>query len=146
MTGLPIGIEIVQYSNAYYSGFGNSKQRITYFADWGLHATLIVGKPMDINLLGVAVAGDLENFTVTLSCDGEVREKGKGSNALGNPLKAIVHLIDVIAKQPYASRLQYGELVTTGTLTAALPILPGQTWATNLDGIPMPGISVLFEK
>ncbi|WP_319407268.1 fumarylacetoacetate hydrolase family protein [uncultured Desulfosarcina sp.] len=135
------GIEIVQ---SHFPGW--KFQAADTIADWGLHATLIVGKPMDINLLGVAVAGDLENFTVTLSCDGEVREKGKGSNALGNPLKAIVHLIDVIAKQPYASRLQYGELVTTGTLTAALPILPGQTWATNLDGIPMPGISVLFEK
>ena len=135
------GIEIVQ---SHYPGW--KFQAADTIADWGLHATLIVGEPVGVNLLGAEVAADLENFTVTLSCDGDVREQGKGSNALGNPLKAIIHLIDVLAKQPNVSRLQSGELVTTGTLTAALPILPGQRWATNFNGIAMPGISVLFEK
>ncbi len=66
------------------------------------------------------MVSDIEDFTVTLSCDGDVREQGKGSNALGSPLKAVGHLIRVIAKQAHASALQSGEMVTTGTLTAAL--------------------------
>jgi 2-oxo-3-hexenedioate decarboxylase len=54
-------------------------------------------------------------------------------------------LIGVISKQPHASPLQSGELVTTGTLTAALPIHAGENWTTNLNGIALPGISVSFE-
>jgi 2-oxo-3-hexenedioate decarboxylase len=115
-------------------------------ADGGLHAALIVGKPMEVKQLGSDVAADIENFTVTLSCDGVVRERGKGYNALGSPLKAADHLLGVLAKQPNASDLQAGEMVTTGTLTPALPIRPGQTWSTNLNGIALSGISVLFEE
>ena len=72
-------------------------------------------------------------------------ERGKGSNALGSPIKAVPHLINVIAKHPNPSLLQSGEMVTTGTLTAALPIQPGQSWTTNLNGIDLPGISISFE-
>jgi len=55
------------------------------------------------------------------------------------------HLIAVLAKQPQAKALQGGELVTTGTLTGALPIRAGETWSTVLDGIALPGISVAFD-
>jgi 2-oxo-3-hexenedioate decarboxylase len=134
------GIEIVQ------SHFPNWKfQAADTIADWGLHATMIVGEPLVVRGLADLV-NDIENFTVTLSCDGEVREQGKGSNALGSPLKAVEHLIGVIAKQPYAPPLQSDEMITTGTLTAALPIVPGQTWSTHIRGISLPGISVSFEK
>ena len=63
---------------------------------------------------------------------------------LGSPLSAAAHLIAVLAKQPQAKALQAGELVTTGTLTRALPIRAGETWSTVLDGIALPGISVAF--
>ena len=135
------GIEIVQ---SHFPGW--KFQAADTIADWGLHATLIVGEPLDVKRLGADVVADIENFTVTLSCDGDVREQGRGSNALGSPLKAVGHLISVIAKQPHASRLQSGEMVTTGTLTAALPIRPGQIWSTNLKGIALSGISVSFEE
>ena len=134
------GIEIVQ---SHFSGW--NFQAADTITDGGLHATLIVGKPMEVKRLGSDVAADIENFTVTLSCDGVVCERGKGSNALGSPLKAAGHLLDVLAKQPNASAFQAGEMVTTGTLTAALPIRPGQTWSTNLNGIALSGISVSFE-
>ena len=135
------GIEIVQ---SHFPGW--KFQAADTIADWGLHATLIVGEPLNVTQLGTGIIFDLEKFTVTLSCDDEVREKGKGSNALGNPLKAVVHLMEVLAKQPHASPLRSGELVTTGTLTAALPIRPGQTWRTKIDGIALSGISVSFEE
>ena len=135
------GIEIVQ---SHFTGW--KFQAADTIADWGLHATLIVGEPLDVTQLGTRVIADLENFTVTLSCDGDVREHGRGANALGSPLKAIVHLIGVIANQPHAAPLQLGEMVTTGTLTAALSIHPGQTWSTNLNGIALSGISVSFEE
>lgn len=134
------GIEIVQ---SHFPGW--KFQAADTIADCGLHATLIVGEPQEVGRLGPGVVSDLETFTITLSCDGNVREQGRGSNALGSPLRAVAHLIGVIAQQPHASPLQSGELVTTGTLTAALPIHAGQNWTTNLNGISLPGISVLFE-
>ena len=134
------GIEIVQ------SHFPDWKfQAADTIADWGLHAMLIVGEPLEVKNLEADVVAAIENFTVTLSCDGDVREQGKGSNALGSPLKAVEHLISVIAKQPHAQPLQSGEMITTGTLTPAQPICPGQTWSTNLKGIALSGISVSFE-
>ena len=135
------GIEIVQ---SHFPGW--KFKAADTIADWGLHATLIVGKPLEVKQLGTNVAADIENFEVTLSCGDDELEQGKGSNALGSPLKAVGHLIRVIAKQPHASALQSGEMVTTGTLTAALPICPGQTWSTNLKGIALSGITVSFEK
>lgn len=134
------GIEIVQ------SHFPGWKFKVAdTIADWALHATLLVGEPQDVNRLGSAVIPDLERFMITLSCDGNVRERGRAANALGSPLRAVAHLIAVIANQPHALPLQAGDLVTTGTLTAALPIHAGQHWITKLDGIALPGISVSFE-
>jgi 2-oxo-3-hexenedioate decarboxylase len=134
------GIEIVQ------SHFPKwDFQAADAIADGGLHAMLIVGELQEVGRLGPEVISDLETCTVTLSCDGQMREQGRGSNALGNPLKAVTHLADLLSAQPQASPLQAGELVTTGTLTAALPIKPGQTWSTELAGIALPGIIVSFE-
>lgn len=134
------GIEIVQ---SHFPGW--KFQAADTIADWALHATLLVGEPQDVNRLGPGVASDLERFAITLSCDGNVCERGRGCNALGSPLVAVAHLIGVIAKQPHALPLQAGELVTTGTLTAALPINAGQSWTTKLDGIALPGIFVSFD-
>lgn len=137
------GIEIVQ------SHFPSWKFKAAdTIADSGLHAMLVVGEPQEVSRLGQGVISDLETFTITLSCDGHVRERGRGSNALGSPLKAVAYLINVIAKQPHTSPLQAGELVTTGTLTltAALPVKDGQNWSTKLDGIALPGISISFER
>lgn len=134
------GIEIVQ---SHFPGW--KFQAADTIADSGLHGTLIVGEPQDVNQLGPTVVSDLECFAITLLCNGDVREIGQGTNVLGSPLRAVAHLIAVIAKQPHALPLQAGELVTTGTLTAALPIQADQNWTTNLDGIALPGISVSFE-
>jgi 2-oxo-3-hexenedioate decarboxylase len=60
-------------------------------------------------------------------------------------VSAVTHLIDLLAKQPFAPALHAGDLVTTGTLTSALPVKSGQSWSTTLDGIILPGISVSFD-
>ncbi len=133
------GIEVVQ---SHFPGW--RFQAPDTIADSGLHAALIVGEPQALSLLGPEVMSDLERFTITLSRDSQVRERGRGSNALGSPLKAVAHLINVMAKQPHAPPLHAGELVTTGTLTPALSIQEGQNWSTQLEGIGLPGISMSF--
>ena len=37
-----------------------------------------------------------------------------------------------------------GEIVTTGTLTRALPVAAGETWRTELKGVGLDGIEVRF--
>ena len=134
------GIEIVQ------SHFRDWRfQAADTIADCALHGTLLVGEPQSVDGLGSDLVSQLERFTISLSCDGNVRDTGRGSNVLGSPLAAAGHLISVLAKQPQAKPLQAGELVTTGTLTGALPIRAGETWSTVLDGIALPGISVAFD-
>jgi 2-oxo-3-hexenedioate decarboxylase len=133
------GFEIVQ------SHFPGWKFRAAdTIADRALHGMLFVGEPQEVRRLGADLISDLDCFAITLSCDGNVRERGKGSNVLGSPLAAVAHLIAVIAKQSRAKPLQAGELVTTGTLTTALPIHAGETWTTDLEGIAIPGVSLAF--
>jgi 2-keto-4-pentenoate hydratase len=113
-------------------------------ADWALHGTLLVGEPQDVDRLGMDLIAALERFSIALSCDGAVREVGRGSNVLGSPLAAIAHLIAVLGKQPKYKPLQANEMVTTGTITTALSVSAGETWRTELEGITLPGLSVVF--
>jgi 2-keto-4-pentenoate hydratase len=115
-------------------------------ADSALHGVLLLGQRQPIDSLGPGLAAALESFSVELLCNSEVRATGKGSNVLGSPLAAIAHLIAVLSKQPQFQPLQANELVTTGTLTTVQPILPGEIWSTDLQGIALPGLSVEFTE
>ncbi|HEX7043469.1 MAG TPA: fumarylacetoacetate hydrolase family protein [Burkholderiales bacterium] len=114
-------------------------------ADQVLHAALLVGEPREPRRLGPDLARTMEQFSITLRRNGEVRETGNGASVLGSPLHALAHLIAVLASQPRPAPIQAGELVTTGTLTAAPPISVGETWSTELEGIELPGMTVKFE-
>jgi 2-oxo-3-hexenedioate decarboxylase len=59
-------------------------------------------------------------------------------------LLAFVHLARVLAEQPGARPVEAGEIVTTGTLTPALPIVPGESWSTEIEGIDLPATSVVL--
>jgi 2-oxo-3-hexenedioate decarboxylase len=66
------------------------------------------------------------------------------ANVLGGPLSALKHLVAGMAEYPTGLALRSGDLVTTGTVTRAFPITPGETWRTEIDGIPTPGVSLHF--
>ena len=114
-------------------------------ADGALHGALLVGEPQAIDQLGAGLLAALESFSIALSCDGALRETGRGANVLGSPLAAVAHLIEVLARQPQYLPLQAGEIVTTGTLTPAQSVHAGEAWRTELSGIALPGLSVEFE-
>ena len=133
------GFEIVQ---SHYPGW--KFQAPDAIADWGMHGRLIVGKPLVVNTQGVGLQEALATFTLTLSEGGVVREIGRGSNVMGNPLTAVLHLMQVLASQLPHQPLQANELVTTGTVTSAFSVQLGQTWQTSLNGVELPGLSVIF--
>ena len=64
---------------------------------------------------------------------------------LGGPLSALKHLVEVLASDAGSPELAAGEIVTTGTLTGALPVSPGETWTTALTGVALDGIAVCLE-
>ena len=103
-----------------------------------------MGKPQAVDTLGTGLSEALAAFTLALSEGGVARETGKGANVLGNPLAAVAHLMQVLASQSPHQPLRANELVTTGTVTSAYSVQPGQTWQTVLKGIALPGLSVAF--
>lgn len=106
-------------------------------ANFSLHWRLIVGTPVEVNSANLAVlAAQLRDCTVALSCNGKVMDHGNGSNALDHPALALAFLADTLARQPLFDPLVAGEIITTGTLTAALPIKGGETWQSLYDGLP----------
>lgn len=113
-------------------------------ADGSLHARLLIGKRVPVEALGADAVAGLESFSLSLFRGAELVETGRGSHVLGHPLAAVAHLIDVLAGQPGAPPLAAGEIVTTGTITTARTIRPGETWRTEISGIALPGLAVSF--
>jgi 2-oxo-3-hexenedioate decarboxylase len=108
-----------------------------FAADFSLHWRLVVGTPVAINGGNLpALAKHLGDCNVTLSKNGVLMDRGKGSNALDHPALALAFLADILATQPAFDPLVAGEIITTGTLTAALPIEAGETWQSRYDGLP----------
>jgi len=104
-------------------------------ADFGLHAALVVSAPLVLapdESEGLLDA--LARCTLALQRDGQTMATGVGANALGSPLLALGHLVRTLHAQA-AKPLAAGEIVTTGTLTPAFPITPGQTWAAAVEGL-----------
>ena len=77
----------------------------------------------------------LSRFTVRLSRDGEVVAEGSGRNSLRSPALCLGELQAAIARQPGATPLAAGDLVSSGTLTESQPIAAGQSWRVDVDGI-----------
>jgi 2-oxo-3-hexenedioate decarboxylase len=133
------GFEIVQ---SHYPGW--RFEAADTVADGGLHGALLLGQIQPVAGLGGNLIAELESFSIVLTCDGVVRDTGVGANVLGHPLAALAHLIAVLADQPQYQPLQAGDMVSTGTITAAHEIHIGETWRTELNGIALPGLGATF--
>jgi 2-oxo-3-hexenedioate decarboxylase len=86
----------------------------------------------------------LGDFSVHLSRDGLDVDVGHASNVLDGPVHALRHLVETLAADADASPLRAGEMITTGTVTRAFPILPGERWTTRLVDLELPGMDVTF--
>jgi 2-oxo-3-hexenedioate decarboxylase len=82
----------------------------------------------------------LASFTVTLSRGGRPAATGGGELVLGSPLNALGHLVKLLASLPDHPAIEAGEIVTTGTLTNAMPAVAGETWSTRFAGLEVPGM------
>jgi 2-keto-4-pentenoate hydratase len=112
-------------------------------ADNGLHGRLVVGSPVPVRDLP-QLASKLPALNVRLRKGDAVVDSGVGANVLGSPLEALAFLVEVLSRQADAPPLAAGEIVSTGTLTDAHPVSPGETWSTSFEGLPLRGMEVSF--
>lgn len=113
-------------------------------AAYGMHAGLLLGERHPVSPDRARWNRMLPDFTITLLGSDGTRKTGSGHNVLGSPLTALRFLVDELARLPQNEPLQAGEIVTTGTLTDAMPVAAGQSWTTELDGIDIKGIHIRF--
>jgi 2-oxo-3-hexenedioate decarboxylase len=111
----------------------------------GLHGALLLGPrhPADLGRVADWVS-NLAGFEIDLLRDGAVVDRGQGANVLDSPLSALRHLVALLARDPVNAPLATGDIVTTGTLTRAFPVSPGECWSTALRGIRLGGTPVWF--
>lgn len=112
-------------------------------AAFGLHGALMVGPQRPVGEFDDLVA-KLRTFTITLARNGDMRAQGGGANVLDSPLLAFAHLQRLLEDLPQFEPIQPGEIVSTGTLTAALPIRAGETWSTEFSGLELDGLRIEF--
>jgi 2-oxo-3-hexenedioate decarboxylase len=86
----------------------------------------------------------LTRFEISLYRDGVLMDRGQAVNVLDGPLSALRHLNDLLAEDSHNPPLAAGEIVTTGTVTRAFPVKPGETWQTGLHGLDLPGLTIRF--
>jgi 2-oxo-3-hexenedioate decarboxylase len=109
-------------------------------AAYGLHGALLIGPRHAVAPRREQWLATLRDFEIDLLCDGVVGDRSRSSFVLDGPVSAIRHLVDVLAHNASQPPLVAGEIVTTGTLTRALPMARGQTWSTQLRGVELDGI------
>ncbi|WP_323022638.1 hypothetical protein [Pararhodobacter sp.] len=103
-----------------------------------LHGALVTG---DFVPATPALLNNLAHLDVTLLCDGAAIDHGHSRNVLGGgPLAALADLV----AQRGEDRLPAGWIISTGTLTRALPVVPGQTWTTTIAGADLPPLTLSF--
>lgn len=110
----------------------------------GLHGRLVLGPQVPVAKLE-GLESRLATVEVALKKGRKVVERGTGANVLDSPLFALAHLVELLAIQPEFAQLHAGEIVSTGTLTDAHPVAPGETWSTAFDGLPLPGLQIRFK-
>jgi 2-keto-4-pentenoate hydratase len=110
----------------------------------GVHGALLIGSRQPVAPHAAEWLRTLSTFEIELSCDGRLVDRGHGGNVLDGPLSALRHLVGLLARDPHNPPLAAGEVICTGTLTKAMPVVPGETWTATPSGIALDGIRLRF--
>lgn len=114
-------------------------------AAFALHGAYVLGprRPIaDAPAEGWPTA--LTKFEISLYRDSILMDHGQAVNVLGGPLSALRHLNDLLAMDRHNPPLGAGEIITTGTVTRAFPVAPGESWRSELHGLALPGLTIRF--
>jgi 2-oxo-3-hexenedioate decarboxylase len=106
----------------------------------GMHASSWIGPRHTFAQRASHWMRELASFEVDLHRNDERADHGVATNVLDAPLNALRALVAVLAADPHNPPLAAGEVVTTGSLTRAVPIAAGEIWTTTLKGVALDGI------
>jgi 2-oxo-3-hexenedioate decarboxylase len=134
-----LGFEIVQ---SIYPGWKFSAADT--IAANGMHGALVIGPRHPFAARAAEWQKTLSAFEIDLNCDGRPVDRGHAENVLGGPLSALRHLVGLLASDPFNPPLAAGEIVSTGTLTKAMPVSPGEAWTAAPSGIALDAIRLRF--
>jgi 2-oxo-3-hexenedioate decarboxylase len=110
-------------------------------AGFAMHGAYLMGPRVPVAPDEVAQwVRQLADFRIILRCGDDQMESGHASDVLDGPLNALGHLVALLADDPDNPALAVGEIVTTGTVTRALDVAPGEVWQTLVEGLPLPGL------
>jgi 2-keto-4-pentenoate hydratase len=107
----------------------------------GVHVALLLGPRRPVGESRERWADHLASFSVTLSEAAGAQASGGGAQVLGSPIKALRYLVRELTRHG-GEPLRAGEFVTTGTLTEALPTVPGDRWRAEARGADFADIEV----
>jgi 2-keto-4-pentenoate hydratase len=110
----------------------------------GLHGALLIGPRQPFAPRAAEWLRTLSSFEIDLNCGGRLVDQGHAGNVLGGPLSALRHLVGLLASDPVNPPLAAGEIVSTGTLTKAMPIAPGEVWTAAPKAIALDAIELRF--
>jgi 2-oxo-3-hexenedioate decarboxylase len=105
-------------------------------AAFGLHGGLVLGAKRSVSAGQSSLPVELSSFSVELDCDGVAR-RGSARDILGGPLAVLRSVMDEIAGFPAGEPLRQGELISTGTLTVAMPATRGMTCTVRFAGVDL---------
>ena len=110
----------------------------------GVHGALAIGPRHKIGPRAGQWQKELPAFAIDLLWDGRLMDRGHAANVLDGPISALRHLVGLLERNGINPPLAAGEIVTTGTLTRALPVNSGETWSTALKDIALDPIRLRF--
>jgi 2-oxo-3-hexenedioate decarboxylase len=113
-------------------------------ADFALHGRLLVGPRVPVAAF-TNVSAELAGLSLQLFEGDTQVDEGAGSAVLDGPLNALRLWVDAMAAQVQQWPIEAGDVVTTGTLTDAWPLWPGQQWRTRLSHAQLPGLNLRVE-
>jgi 2-oxo-3-hexenedioate decarboxylase len=109
---------------------------VDFVAAYGLHKTLVIGKRMPLEAESIPdLVNQLASFKVRLMKNGDLVEEGSGKNSLKSPALCLAELAG-------ATPLSAGEVISTGTLTAAQHIAAGEVWQVEVEGLAVPPLTL----
>jgi 2-oxo-3-hexenedioate decarboxylase len=110
-----------------------------------VHGALLIGARHAIAPRKTEWQHELASFTVELYCNGKLSQRGGGALVLDSPLLALRSLTELLANDTHNPPLRAGEIISTGTLTLAMPVSAGESWTAKVSGIPLEDIALRFE-
>ena len=110
----------------------------------GLHGALLIGKRHQVAANKAEWLRALPSFTLALACDGRLIERGSGAHVLDGPLSNVRHLMTLLAEHPHNPPIAAGDIISTGTLTGAYAVKPGQVWTATPHGIALEPATLRF--